>query len=187
MTKCAFGWPNPAPPVRIDTMSKAANVTPELLGRMLEGQQSGRTQAQIAAEVGVTRETVCRALSKHNRAVAERMARQMAAEIGCQLEQLHYMVQVAMEAWRRSCEPSVIVREVEGKPAHKITRPGAGNPALLAQVRGALSDIRDILGLDAGPVKIVVQYEDALRRVYGEPEVAPKPEQPALPRLVGGG
>lgn len=62
----------------------------------------------------------------------------------------------------------------------------AGDPRMLAEARGALADIRNIWGLDApkkgelsGPngAPIPVSVEDAINRVYGQPEDTSGPAQ----------
>lgn len=157
-------------------MSKAANVTPELVARMLVLRRKCWTQERIATELGLARETVSRTLANLARAVARRLEDRAVVERVEQLDQLDLIADEALRAWERSLldaetQKTVEAAEVEGDPTtrrEKTVKGQSGNPALLARAMDALAAKRSLLGLDAptevdhgGQVKIIVEYQDA--------------------------
>jgi predicted transcriptional regulator len=141
---------------------------------------AGRTEAAIAQELGITQGAVSKILDRVSKAALRRLTREVELYKVVQLEQLEHIVSEAMRAWEVSKEDSVTVQGFSDGKFIVTTKTQCGNPAFLGQVRGALADIRDLLGLNttataqapAEPVKIVVEYRDALKKVYGE-EPAP--------------
>jgi hypothetical protein len=104
----------------------AAYLTPEQLEQAIELQRRCMTQGRIAEVLGVHRMTVSRSLGKHNRKAWARLEKRTASEKAKQVEQLRWAAEQAAEAWARQFDP-----------------------ALLGQLRGALTDIRKVAGLDA--------------------------------------
>lgn len=122
---------------------------------------SGLTQLEIADRMQMTQGAVSQALKR----LGERYGREFVEEQRqVKLQQTAILEQTASEAftqWRRSCEDAVSEVTVKGKTEGgekggqnraQVTRTiegQSGNPALLAQARGALSDIREIWGMNA--------------------------------------
>lgn len=143
-------------------MGAAAHLTPDNLARALDMQRRCCTQAQIAVTLGVSRETICRALARHNRKVLERLEKRAAATKGQQIAQLEWAAEQAAAAWKRSLDDEETVKTVKGDDGDKkvdktetTVKGQSGNPALIREIRGSLADIRKILGLDAPPPKPV--------------------------------
>jgi DNA-binding transcriptional LysR family regulator len=129
--------------------------------------QEGRTEAAIAERLGVSQPAV----SKMLRRVEDRVLKDLTKEVGRtkarQTAQLEWAASQAARAWERSLEDAVSVKESVapigpkdaqserevGVETERTTRGQSGNPALLAQFREALADIRKIWGLDA-PTKV---------------------------------
>lgn len=145
------------------------------------------TEARIAAELGVSQQAVSKILARVAARVLKELDELVEAEKVIQLDQLHEIAHQAMRAWERSLEDGVTVKETAGVGGgiETTTKGQSGNPALLAQARGALADIRDLLGLNAkandlselsdeellrragGVVRLDVVFQDALGKVYG--------------------
>ena len=143
-----------------------AHLSPENLARALDMQSQCKTQAQIAVALGVHRSTVNRSLSQHNKRVFERLEKRSASSKGKQIAQLEYLAAQAVSEWQRSKLDSETIKTtseeagntpdgpVSGPTKTETTIKGqTGDPALLREARGALADIRKILGLDAPPPK----------------------------------
>jgi hypothetical protein len=107
----------------------AARLTPEQLARAIELQQKGNTHEAIAKELDVHRQTVGRSLNRHNRKAWERLEKRTAAEKAKQVARLEWLFAQAATAWAADQDP-----------------------ALINQARGTLSDIRQLMGLNA-PLK----------------------------------
>lgn len=164
-------------------MSKAANVTPETVARMVALRRKGWTQDRIAEALDLTRETVSRKLAGLARKAAAHLEDRAVVERVEQLDQLDQIADEALRAWERSLKDAethktVEAAEVDGDPTtrrEKTVKGQSGNPALLGRAMDALAAKRSLLGLDApqevehgGEVKIVVEYQDA-----PPPEAAP--------------
>lgn len=130
--------------------------------------QQGWTQQRIADRLEVTHQAVDVMLFRIEKRLAAEFrehAEEMKARQTAVLEQV---MDEALEQWRRSTEDAVTEVTVKGKVTGKsgkgkddapkdesraqVTRTvegQTGNPALLAQARGALADIRSIWGLDS--------------------------------------
>jgi L-2-hydroxyglutarate oxidase LhgO len=104
----------------------AARLTPEQLAIALELQRKGKTHEAIAKQLDVHRQTVGRSLNRHNRKAWDRLEKRTAAEKAKQVERLEWLFEQAATAWAN--EP---------------------DPALINQARGTLSDIRQLMGLNA--------------------------------------
>lgn len=133
---------------------------PEQLERCLAYQRKGWTHERIAAELKVARETVSRALSKHNRRALAVMVKRAAAEKARQVAVLEWAIEQASLAWERSQQDAETLTEVSesgdapGKGGNRSTMKiegQVGDPRYLRELARALADIRKILGLDATP------------------------------------
>jgi predicted transcriptional regulator len=130
--------------------------------------QQGWTQQRIADRLEVTHQAVDVMLSRIEKRLAAEFREQAEQMKGRQTAVLEQILDEALEQWRRSTEDAVTEVTVKGKVTGKggkgkegtdkdesraqVTRTvegQTGNPALLAQARGALADIRSIWGLDA--------------------------------------
>jgi hypothetical protein len=139
-----------------------AKLSPETLQRALDLQRCLRTHAEIAAELGVCRETISRALARINRKAAERLAKRRAETRARQVDQLEWLASEAAAAWERSLLDAEVTRitteldDAQGDDETPTERPQtvttvkrhSGNPALLREAREALADIREILGTE---------------------------------------
>jgi hypothetical protein len=129
-------------------------VRPEQLDRAVELQRKGWTHERISRDLGIARETVSRALSKHNRRVLARLVKRTEEEKACQLQRLEWAIEQASEAWERSKEDAESITETTktglkaGSESSTKIEGQCGDPRLLKEFRGALADIRKILGLD---------------------------------------
>ena len=149
----------------------------------------GWTGDRIADHLGVHRTTVHRMLSRIERRLADKFEDDAREVKGRQTALLERIAESALEQWERSCgnatKTRTVSKRVERKPdsgerasdyvedvpadldedeAHVVERTSeewgqCGNPALLAQARGALADVRTIWGLDA-PKRQEVTGED---------------------------
>jgi len=130
--------------------------------------QHGWTQQRIADQLGVTHQAVDLMLSRIEKKLAEQFKEQAAEIKARQTAILEVVTDEALTQWRRSCEDAVTEVTVKGKVTGKggkaqgsgdkdesraqVTRTvvgQSGNASLLAQARGAMSDVRTIWGLDA--------------------------------------
>jgi hypothetical protein len=149
-----------------------AKLSPDLLQRALDLQRCLRTHADIAAELGVCRETISRALARINRKAAERLAKRRAETRARQVDQLEWIAAEAAAAWERSLADAEMTRTTtetaapigdaqvgaETEKTVKTVKGQTGNPALLRECREALADIRDILGADDGHDQVDDDY-----------------------------
>jgi predicted transcriptional regulator len=164
-------------------MSRPPNRPPRELVQRREEQAwalrlRGRTEAQIAAELGITQGAVSKILRRVAAQALRRLTKEVALARAVQYGQLEHIASEAMRAWDRSLEDSVTTKETEGRPTERTTRTQCGNPALLGQVRAALADIRDLLGLNAparsalpslGDEELLRKVAPALKVVYVDP------------------
>lgn len=151
-------------------------VTAENERRAWELRQKGWKEQRIADELEVNVSSVSRMLKRVESRLAKEFTESAARIKARQTAQLEHIHEEALEQWERSCLDAEITRtvtkRVESKPkgrrdddaeedeevtsteeflVEKTTeiRGQSGNAALLAQAREALSDIRDIWGLNA--------------------------------------
>jgi predicted transcriptional regulator len=128
--------------------------------------QQGWTQQRIADHIGVTQQAVDVMLSVIEKQLAVEFKEQAAQIKARQTAMLEDMTDETLQQWRRSYEDAVTEVTVKGKTTGGKGEGGAdgdksraqvtrtvvgqsGNPSLIAQARGTLSDIRSIWGLDA--------------------------------------
>ncbi len=148
--------------------------------RAWELRQQGQTQEQIAAELGVTHQSVSRIL----RRVSERTVRQLAEDVLLhklvQNARLDHIIDEAMQAWERSKLPAVrAVRKTHDSGAEVLvvtTTSQCGDVDYLTLVREALADQSRLWGLDAltqhvvttGPIEITQVLSDEQRAECAE-------------------
>lgn len=110
------------------------------------------THESIAAKLGVHRTTVSRTLTKYNRRAIAKLESTRLAETTKQLRRLEWIAEQAAHGWKRSLEDAETIKETEGGQdggkTERTTKGQSGNPAMLAQMREALAEIRGILKLD---------------------------------------
>lgn len=126
--------------------------TQEQLEIAIKLQRKGKTQTEIASQLGVERETVCRNLARHNRRVAARMVKRSVDEKGKQLQRLEFIYAQSVNGWQRSkrdAESRKTMGGGESERTETTIKGQAGDPAMLAKAMDALTDMRSILGLDA--------------------------------------
>jgi transposase len=137
----------------------ATKLEPEQIKRALELRRKCWTHERIAAEFNVSRETISRVLSRVNKRALKRLVARIASVKAEQIGQLEYLIEEAAEAWHRSKLDEVTTKtttstgeDSETTPYEKtaVTEKGqAGDAQFLREARGAMSDIRKILGLDS--------------------------------------
>jgi predicted transcriptional regulator len=168
-------------------------VTAQREVRAWELRQQLWTQQRIAEELHVRQNTVCEILKRVRKRVFAELQEEISEAKATQTAQLEYLANEAMDAWERSKLESVVVETIEEQvevgekkvPAlatrtKTIRRGQSGNPSFLGEVRGALSDIRDIWGIEAPkrtdltsdgkPVRPVVR-EVVIVRTGSEPRI----------------
>lgn len=172
----------------------------------------GWTVERIAEKVGVHHSTVSRMLAAVEKRLADRFEKDAHRIKGRQTAQLEAMYDAAMEQFRRSCQDAekvrTVTKRIERKPdagerardyvddvpedldedeaylveSTREVSGQSGNPALLAQARGALADVRTIWGLDAPKrqelsgrdgAPIPISVVDAISKVYGDGDTPP--------------
>ena len=121
-------------------------------------QRKGVTQSEIAERIGVSQSAVSRFLNRYNRRLIESLEKRSVREKGKQVDRLEYLYSEIVSEWERSKGSTRTVKTttVDGGEAgdgvartEETVRTNTGNPALIAQARGTLQDIRSILGIDA--------------------------------------
>jgi hypothetical protein len=124
------------------------------------------THDQIARELGISQSSVTRAIVRAEKLGLEAMRASIEQEKTRQLLRLERIYQEAMLGYERSCSTrirkgrrsSTVNRGrgvVKGKTSVLRSETRDGDPKFLNAARGALSDIRVLLGLDA-PAKVQV-------------------------------
>lgn len=113
------------------------------------------THERIAARLGVSEWTICRALRKVERRALARLEREAAALKAAQVEQLAFVADEAAQEWERS---KLDAEKMTIKSGHTPKGPinleeqssqgQTGDPRYLAEIRSALAEQRKILGLD---------------------------------------
>jgi hypothetical protein len=104
----------------------AKKVPPAVVEQILKLDAEGVSQRRIAKEVGLRHETICRILRKYHDMAFDRIIGQLAAVRSRHVARLEHAADLAMQAFSGS-----------GKPA----------ASFLTEYRGALADIRAVLGI----------------------------------------
>jgi predicted transcriptional regulator len=108
----------------------------------------GRTHAEIAEAVGLTRSAVSHRLKKLNaRAVTDRAER-----VAQELRTLDTLLTEALDAWEKSKDPlttTTVSNDSSKSKGMRRTEEQTGNPAHLANALKAAESRRKLLGLDA--------------------------------------
>ena len=174
-----------------------AEVAREREARAWELKQQLWTDERIAAELGVDRSTVTKALQRVERRVLAHLEDSISQLKVRQTAQLEYLAAEAVSAWEASKRPAETTRTVIERaetPADDDARAGearkpevivkttltvkgqSGDPRFLNAAREALADVRKLWGLDA-PQRIELtkdagsqlpdKLEEAFRRIYG--------------------
>lgn len=125
------------------------------------------THERIAADLGVERSTVTKMLMRTSQRYLDSVQGEVAALKGEQLTQLEHIADEAMQAWRASKQPRKEARKVTRKQSKRgdeeatsaQTKEQNGDWHHLEMARGALGDIRKLMGLDA-PTKIAPTTPD---------------------------
>ncbi len=115
------------------------------------------THERIAAALGVSRSAVTRMLQRIERRYLETIRNKLESLKGEKLRQLESIADEAMQAWRASKQPKKEARKTNRKQGKKgdeeetrvQTREQSGDWHYLEQARGAVGDIRKLMGLDA--------------------------------------
>jgi transposase len=119
--------------------------------------EHGLTQAQIADELHVTKMSISRALKRAEALGVQELREKISAHKALQLARLESLYRLAMQSFQSSKGDHTIKTRSEktgrdGSP-EIVTRVQvvrkAGDARHLAEARGALADIRKLLGLDA--------------------------------------
>jgi hypothetical protein len=130
-----------------------ARLPPEIRGKVIDLQLRKRTQYQIAEELGISRESVQRILSRYNKRLYERLITEHAAIRGQQVRQLEHMADEAMQAWERSKLDAETLKSTTDE-AGRVTRTErtvksqCGDVSFLSEVRAILAEVRKVLMMD---------------------------------------
>jgi predicted transcriptional regulator len=133
--------------------------------------QEGWTQERIAAHLGIRQQSVCEALQRIERELAETFKAQALEIKARQTAQLERIAEEALLRWQESVGEVVretvtsgrvrVLKDADGNE-HTRDLPDqvartveyqSGNPALLEKAMNAMADVRKIWGLDA-PQKV---------------------------------
>lgn len=113
------------------------------------------SQAVIAEQFQLTQQRVSQICQHVDQWLAPQIADRVLALKARHTRKLEAVWQEAMAGFARSQEPAETVTEDgDGQGVSKVTRVQAGNPACLAQARGALDDIRRIWGMNEPEVRM---------------------------------
>jgi transposase len=127
----------------------------------------GHSMPEIAAQHHVTRQAVHKAIKRAIARAMDGLTGNIREQKAAQVARLERIAELAMESFRKSCgEATKKTRrsrmrgtaEALDEAVVTTTEP-AGDPRFLEQARGALADIRKILGTDA-PAKVSVTEPD---------------------------
>lgn len=126
--------------------------------------QRGRTLGAIAKELAVDESTVSRWLADLNRAALKRLTGDVAHAKAFQDGVLGYVLEETLDAWDRSKQPRMRVREIKAPdevdqrdPTRTVIRPGekitevvqqTGDPAYIDRALAILAAQRKLWGLD---------------------------------------
>lgn len=130
-------------------------VHPEKIKEAIRLQTQGYTQVEIAEQLGISERTVRRHLTSHNRRLMLKLTSRAEAERARQVTVLAQITSKALRGFERSAEDAVTIKvtsegadEGSQEKTETTTKGQAGAPAFLAEARGAMADVRKILGLD---------------------------------------
>jgi predicted DNA-binding protein YlxM (UPF0122 family) len=140
----------------------------------------GWTLRRIADQLGVCHQAVHAACSRVEKRLHAQFSKRTEQVKSRQTAQLEHLIHDVLDEWRRSKLDAETVKTTDGggEPKTERTVKGqTGNPALLAQARGAMEDIRKIWGVDA-PIKTEISgpnggavavdlFDAALKQAYG--------------------
>lgn len=115
--------------------------------------QRGRTQGEIATELGITQPSVSKILARLEQRVLGELAGSVQELELRQAARLEYLYREAVDAW----ESSKPLSAVDGSAAAERRAPG--DRRFLAEARTVLADLRRLWGLDA-PVKVEAPSTD---------------------------
>jgi len=123
---------------------------------------AGFSQWQIAEKLDISQPAVSKILARVGKRLAEEFLEEVRSVKMAQTETLERIMAESLAAWQRSKQDAQTLATVHGRTTVKdgevIALPDqitqtvtgqSGNPAHLAQARGALADIRSLWGLDA--------------------------------------
>jgi hypothetical protein len=127
----------------------------------------GHSMAEIAAQHHVTRQAVHKAIKRAVARAMDGLTGNIREQKAAQVARLERIAELAMESYRKSCrEATKKTHRSRTRGAAKsfdeavvTTTEQAGDPRFLDQARGALADIRKILGMDA-PTRVSVTEPD---------------------------
>ena len=134
-------------------MNLPAPLNPEQKRAAVDLQRRGLTRRTIADRLGVRFGAVGRFLSAVNKRALEKIA-EFAAEAKIQqVSQLEWITEEALRGWERSQKDAETLKTTECGDAETKTeitiKSQAGDPRFLWEARGALSEVRGILGIGA--------------------------------------
>lgn len=127
-------------------------LTPEQLAEALRLRRRCWTQDRIATQLKVDQSTVSRSLARVDRLVYRRLEKRALLTRVKQVDQLEWLAEEAIEGWERSKQDVLTIKVTDdeaGTKTETTRKRQAGAPAFLAEARGALADVRKMLGLDA--------------------------------------
>lgn len=120
------------------------------------------TQESIAEELGVTQSAVSHMLKRAEKRFLKGFSERIEAEKARQTARLEFILEEAVQAWRRSKQDAETIKtveeqvEIEGRvmeaqetKRERTVKGQSGNPALLSEAQKALAGIRGIWGIDA--------------------------------------
>jgi transcriptional regulator with XRE-family HTH domain len=112
----------------------------------------GKTQAEIAARLGVTQSAVSRSLKRISSRLNQEFILHAETVLALHTERLNRIHDRAMSEWERSREDLVTLTEEDNGGLLKTVtsrRNRTGDPALLAQAMAAMRDVRRLWGLES--------------------------------------
>ena len=126
----------------------------------------GLTQTEIAAELGVVRQTVNEWLAKASRVYRETARASIVTERGRQLREIGAATREAFDAWRASKQPTVLVASSPAGQRRTVIRRPNGDARILAQLVKLMERKARLLGLDQ-PIEMraVVEEREAGMRL----------------------
>ena len=134
--------------------------------RVLEMLERGRTEREIAEVLGVTRQGAQYWIAKVRKDTAKRLFDLDEARVR-QLHLLRFAQREAVDAWENSKADGEVTTQTKSKggggDATSVTlrkEKSKGDPAYLAQLRGALDDERSLLGLNHNRRAVTIEAPD---------------------------
>ena len=129
----------------------------------------GWTHARIADQIGAERSTVTKMLQRLSLRASKSLMAEVVEEKYAQIGTLRHVVEEALDGWERSKETAKVMttRTAPKAPAGEAKSSDAivrvsdqdGDTRYLAEARGALADIRKIMGLDSPAKLININFE----------------------------